>query len=170
MKKVFTGVVLVILLIIVVSLVKYYSDSSKASKAITPIEVSENIDTSVIQNTSDSVDSSAIVNNYGTYSPFSTSIFDASASKKRVLFFYASWCSTCRPTDKDISEKISQIPADIAVIRVNYNDPDTDSTEKALAAKYGVTYQHTFVQVDSLGNEITKWNGGDLSDLLKNLK
>jgi hypothetical protein len=56
------------------------------------------------------------------------------------------------------------------VIRVNYNDPDTDATEKELAKKYGITYQHTFVQIDSTDQVVTKWNGGRLKELLSNLK
>jgi hypothetical protein len=62
------------------------------------------------------------------------------------------------------------IPEDIAIIRVNYNDPETDDEENALARKYGVTYQHTFVQIDSQGKEITKWVGGQTSELLNNVK
>ncbi len=53
---------------------------------------------------------------------------------------------------------------------MNYNDPDTDQEEKDLAKKYRVTYQHTFVQIDSQENEVTKWNGGQLEGLLANLQ
>ncbi|KXK10180.1 MAG: hypothetical protein UZ22_OP11002000912 [Microgenomates bacterium OLB23] len=56
------------------------------------------------------------------------------------------------------------------VIRVNYNDPQTDDEEKALAKQYGVGYQHTFVQIDQQGNEVTKWNGGSLKELLSSIK
>jgi thioredoxin 1 len=91
-------------------------------------------------------------------------------STKKVIFFYANWCPTCIPVDKELSEKESQIPDGVIVIRVNYNDTDTDQSEKELAKKYGVTYQHTFVQIDSDGNVITKWNGGSLNELTKNIK
>ena len=56
------------------------------------------------------------------------------------------------------------------VLRVNYNDPDTDQEEKELAKKYGITYQHTYVQIDSAGKELTKWNGGGAAELLVNIK
>jgi hypothetical protein len=46
---------------------------------------------------------------------------------------------------------------------------DYDSNNE-LKKKYGVTYQHTFVQIDSNGNMITKWNGGDIDTLKQNLK
>jgi thiol-disulfide isomerase/thioredoxin len=89
---------------------------------------------------------------------------------RRVLFFYANWCPTCRPADADFMKNETKIPEDVVVIRVNYNDSDTDNNEKELAEFYSVTYQHTFVQIDGDGNEITKWNGGQVADLLKNIK
>ena len=58
----------------------------------------------------------------------------------------------------------------MVVIRTNYNDPDTDQEEKDLAKKYGITYQHTFVQVDAQGKELTKWNGGQTDELVTNIK
>jgi thiol-disulfide isomerase/thioredoxin len=106
----------------------------------------------------------------GKYAPFSPELFVSSASTRRVLFFYANWCPTCKPADKSFSDNNAQIPADVTLIRVNYNDTDTDQAEKDLAKKYGVTYQHTFVQIDAAGNEVTLWNGGQMEELLSNLK
>lgn len=34
---------------------------------------------------------------------------------------------------------------------------------------YGVTYQHTFVQIDENGDALAKWNGGDVEKLLSNV-
>lgn len=104
------------------------------------------------------------------YSEFDQVTFDKYSQNKKVLFFYASWCPTCRPADSDFEKNKNNIPDDITVIRVNYNDPDTDDAEKALASKYGVTYQHTYVQIDSQGKQIAKWNGGGLNELLANIK
>ena len=104
------------------------------------------------------------------YAEYSKSAFEGTSAKRRVLFFYASWCPTCRPADASFRAGMNEIPEDTVVIRVNYNDPDTDSEEKELARKYGITYQHTFVQIDSAGNEVTKWNGGQLSELLSKSK
>lgn len=100
------------------------------------------------------------------YVEYSKAALDKGASNRRVLFFFASWCPTCRPTDVNLKENASKIPEDVTVIRVNYNDPETDQEEKDLAKKYGITYQHTFVQIDSEGNEVTTWNGGQLNELL----
>ncbi len=104
------------------------------------------------------------------YVEYSRAALDQSSNMRRVLFFYASWCSTCRPADADFKKNIDLIPADLVLIRVNYNDPETDTEEKALAAQYGITYQHTFVQIDAQGNEVAKWNGGQFDQLLARVK
>jgi thiol-disulfide isomerase/thioredoxin len=104
------------------------------------------------------------------YIEYSKSALDSSANNRRVLYFYANWCPICRPADIDFQQNENKIPEDVTVIRVNYDDTDTDQEEKALANKYGITYQHTFVQIDSQGNEVTKWNGGKLEELLENIK
>lgn len=103
------------------------------------------------------------------YSEYSKANLDNPTSR-RVLYFYANWCPTCRPADANFKANSNKIPEDLTVIRVNFNDSDTDQEEKDLAKKYGITYQHTFVQIDSNGNEITKWNGGQIDELLANIK
>lgn len=112
----------------------------------------------------------ADVNGKAQYVEYTKEVLDQSVDKRRVLFFYANWCPICRPADADFRESVSKIPADVVLIRVNYNDPDTDQEEKDLAKKYGVTYQHTFVQIDKGGIAITSWNGGKTEELLKNIK
>jgi len=72
-----------------------------------------------------------------------------------VLYFYASWCPTCRTLTADIDESLADVPSDLTIVVVNY-DKSTD-----LKKQYGVTSQHTLVQVDSTGNQITKWSGGN---------
>ena len=104
------------------------------------------------------------------YIEYSKTVLDQAVDKRRVLYFYASWCPVCRPADADFKQNSSKIPEDTVVIKVNYNDPDTDQEEKDLAKKYGITYQHTFVQIDAQGKEITKWSGGQTDELLANLK
>jgi len=104
------------------------------------------------------------------YIEYTPSVLENTAGNRRVLFFYASWCPTCGPADANFKENVSQIPTDTTVIRVNYNDPETDAEEKALAQKYGITYQHTYVQIDGQGNEVAKWNGGQIDELLTNIK
>ena len=100
---------------------------------------------------------------YEVYSP--SKIITASADHKVVLFFRASWCPTCIAVDADIKAQLKNIPENLTVLDVNYDD----STE--LKKKYGVTYQHTFVQVDAQGNLIKKWSGSPtLSSLVSEVK
>lgn len=104
------------------------------------------------------------------YVKYSKERLDGAVNMRRVLYFYASWCPTCRPADANLKENGNKIPEDVTVIRVNYNDPETDEEEKELAKKYGITYQHTFVQIDAQGREVTKWNGGQTEELLVKIK
>jgi thiol-disulfide isomerase/thioredoxin len=105
-----------------------------------------------------------------SYVEYSKAALDQASSNRRVLYFYASWCPTCRPADADLSANMMKIPSDVTVIRVNYNDSDTDQEEKDLAKQYGISYQHTFVQIDKQGMQVVKWNGGQTDELLANLK
>ena len=104
------------------------------------------------------------------YVEYSKAAYDQAKDKRRVLYFYANWCPICRPADANFKENVNKIPEDVVVVRVNYNDTDTDQEEKDLAQKYGITYQHTFVQIDSSSDRITAWNGGQVNELLKNIK
>jgi thiol-disulfide isomerase/thioredoxin len=104
------------------------------------------------------------------YVVFTPEILADTANTKRVLFFYANWCPTCKPTNDEFTNNSNKIPNGVTVIRVNYNDTETDANEKALATKYGVTYQHTFVQIDNQDNVITKWNGGSIDKLVTSIK
>lgn len=104
------------------------------------------------------------------YVPYSKAAYDEAIGKRRVLYFYATWCPSCKVANEDFTANPDKIPEDVVIFRVNYNDPDTDQEEKDLAKQYGITYQHTFVQVDKTGKELTKWNGGKTDELVKNIK
>lgn len=108
--------------------------------------------------------------NTGRYVTYTKQALESAANKRRVIYFYANWCPICKPADVDFQKNANKIPEDVVVIRVNYNDSDTDQEEKDLATKYGITYQHTYVQIDEQGNVITKWNGGQTEELLENIK
>lgn len=75
-----------------------------------------------------------------------------------VLFFAADWCPTCQEATKNLEADPAAIPAGLAIVRVDYDDSDE------LKQKYGVTVQHTFVQVDPEGNEVAKWSGSVTAD------
>lgn len=82
-----------------------------------------------------------------------------------VLFFHASWCPSCRGLNSDIEKNLSAIPPEVSILKVDYD------TETELKKKYGVTYQHTLVQVDKDGNLIKKWSGSPkLSSLVSEIQ
>lgn len=83
--------------------------------------------------------------------------------KTVVLFFHASWCPTCIAADKDITQNLSTLPENIVVFKVDYDgNPE-------LKKQYNVTYQHTFVEIDSDMNEVQSWNGGGVAELVSKL-
>jgi len=80
------------------------------------------------------------------------------ASTDVVLFFNAAWCSTCREARDNIEADLAGIPSDLTIVVVDF-DTATD-----LRQKYGVTVQHTFVQIDAEGTELAKWSGSVTAD------
>jgi len=79
-----------------------------------------------------------------------------------ILFFNASWCSTCKVARDNFEASLDQIPADLAIVVVDFDNSDD------LRKRYGVTLQHTFVQIDSNGDALKKWSGSTtISELVK---
>lgn len=94
-----------------------------------------------------------------------TSLEDAqalAAAGPAVLFFHAGWCPTCRAAMRQIDERLAEL-GNISVVVVDY-----DSNRK-LRRQYGVTYQHTYVQIDGAGRKIALWNGGGVDGILSNV-
>lgn len=101
----------------------------------------------------------------GVYEMYDESKLAMAESGKVVLFFKASWCPTCRTLDADIKASLGDIPAGVTILEVDY-DKSAD-----LKQKYGVTMQHTLVQVDKDGNQIIKWSGGNtLESIIEKIK
>ncbi len=93
----------------------------------------------------------AMMAKVGTYEDYSSE--KLASNENVVLFFKASWCPSCKAIDSDIVSHLESIPNDLTILKVDYDN----SAE--LKKKYGVTSQHTFVQVDKDGNLIKKWLG-----------
>jgi thiol-disulfide isomerase/thioredoxin len=101
----------------------------------------------------------------GSYEMYDATKLAMAKDGKVVLFFKASWCPTCRTLDADIKASLADIPAGVTILEVDY-DKYGD-----LKQKYGVTMQHTLVQVDASGNQIMKWSGGNtLESVVDKLK
>lgn len=133
-----------------------FMNSSKDAMVGTEKEVVEEMvigeeKTVEVTNLPDTIDAIVMPGSYEPYAPEKVSF--ASEAYDVVLFFRASWCPTCRAVDADIKSHLSQIPSSLAILDVDYDN------SSPLKQQYGVTYQHTFVQVDAGGNLIKKWSG-----------
>lgn len=95
----------------------------------------------------------------GSYSDYDQAKLANALTGKVVLNFSAPWCPICREADKNF--KASKTPDGLTLLKVDYD------SSTALKRKYGVTYQHTFVQVDKDGNLLKKWSGSTTYDDLQ---
>lgn len=114
----------------------------------------------------ESMDKDAMMQKPGSYKNYSAATVEAeqAAGNKVVLFFHAPWCPFCKTADSAFNSRSSEIPSGVTLLKTDY-DSNTE-----LKQKYGVTYQHTFVQIDGNENQVSKWNGGDIDNLKKYLK
>lgn len=76
-----------------------------------------------------------------------------------VYFFHAGWCPNCRATEASLTA--DGVPAGLTIVKVDYD------TETALRKQYGVTQQHTFVQVGADGAELARWTGTESGAAIK---
>lgn len=87
----------------------------------------------------------------GSYENYSPEKLASAQQGDVLLYFHADWCPICRPLDAEFRAQEASL-GDVTILKVNYD------TETALKQKYGVTLQHTFVQVDASGKMIAKWS------------
>ncbi len=134
------------------------SSGDQAEPAAAPsvsaeVTESEMVETEMVE--SEMVESEMVESGAGAY--ITLADFEANpdtyAAGDIVLFFNASWCSTCKEARDNFEAEAGAIPAGLTIVKVDFDDSDE------LRQKYGVTIQHTFVQVDADGNELAKWNG-----------
>ncbi|MFW5703697.1 MAG: thioredoxin family protein [Patescibacteria group bacterium] len=115
--------------------------------------------------TGDAMEKDAMMDGSGQYTMYSASAAqEAAANGDAVIFFAADWCPSCQAADQAFTDQTDEIPAGVTVLKADYD------SENELKDKYGVTYQHTYVQVDENGEMITKWNGGDIPELESNIQ
>lgn len=79
----------------------------------------------------------------------------AALGKKTVLFFRAYWCGACADAAAHIADEAASGPSDLVIVEADFDDA------LDLRRRYGVTVQHTFVQVDARGGQIKKWLGSE---------
>lgn len=85
------------------------------------------------------------------------------SGKLVMLYFYASWCPTCRVEFGNATRPAfdTYTGDDVVGFRVHYNDNDVTPEMEALAREFGVAYQHTKVFIKG-GERVLKspetWN------------
>lgn len=104
------------------------------------------------QGTSIAVEPAGSSDQYISYETYQNSA-DGYANTDVVLFFNASWCSTCKQARDNFESSLDQFPPGLTIVVVDFDD------SVDLKKEYGVTVQHTFVQIDNQGEELKKWSG-----------
>ena len=108
---------------------------------------------------------SGMTSETGTYETYAPEKLTKANGGHVVLFFRASWCPTCRALDADIKAHLKDIPKGVTILDVDYD------TSTVLKQKYGVTHQHTLVQVDASGKQLATWSGSPtLAEFLTHVK
>jgi thiol-disulfide isomerase/thioredoxin len=84
------------------------------------------------------------------------------AKHPTVLFFSADWCPYCQADLRDINANGDRL-GEVAIVVADY--------DKAveLKAKYGITVQDTYVQIDANGKQKAVWVGGGVDGILSHL-
>jgi thiol-disulfide isomerase/thioredoxin len=172
-----TGIIIGLVVLVVVAVGIYTSKSSKDGAMVEKEKMEQQAmenqkadttktDSMMKKDETGMMEKSDTMMNAGSYEVYSgEKVMLASSTHDVVLFFRASWCPACIAVDKDIKANLGNIPANLAILDVNY-DNSAD-----LKKKYGVTYQHTFVQVDKDGKMIKKWSGSPtLAKLISEVK
>lgn len=117
-----------------------------------PVATPAELETSMTESPAASSSANENAGAYIDYESYALSA-DQYAHTNVVLFFNAVWCSTCKQARDNFEASLSEIPEDLTIVLVDFDD----SIE--LRKKYGVTVQHTFVQIDAAGDAIGKWSG-----------
>ena len=117
-----------------------------------PFATTTEPDSSMSEAPSASETTAVAAGDYIPYESFVTS-GDKYSDSKVVLFFNAVWCSTCQQARENIEASLGEIPENLAIVVVDF-DSSID-----LRKKYGVTVQHTFIEIDSAGEPLGKWSG-----------
>jgi len=162
-SKIIIGLVVVVVIVLGINAFSKKDSGSEATSVMEDAGSMANESMMSGEAGSGSAGGDAMAETAGSYEEYSPEKVASAGENKTILFFHAPWCPTCKSADKDISQNLNLIPDDVVILKTDYDN----SSE--LKKKYGVTYQHTFVQVDAEGNQIKKWSGGGLSSILDNI-
>ncbi|MGN6488211.1 MAG: TlpA family protein disulfide reductase [Devosia sp.] len=84
---------------------------------------------------------------------------ELAAKGTTVVFFYAAWCPNCRATVTELNARWDEVRPGLTLVIADYDK------EQALKARFGITYQDTFVLLDEAGDAVDVWNSGGVNGL-----
>jgi len=145
---------IIIGIVVIVGIGFFAFSGEKTEKQNTTSEAQKEAVTNEVKTPEQPNTQEAVTASAGSYETYSPEKIARAETGDVVLFFHASWCPSCRALNGDIEKNVGAIPAGVTILKTDY-DKETE-----LKKKYGVTTQHTLVQVDKDGNLIKKWSGG----------
>jgi thiol-disulfide isomerase/thioredoxin len=161
-----TGIIIGIIALVIVAGGMYTSMNDKDESMMAKEKMEQQaMDNKKIAEENTMLDKDDNMMKVGSYEEYGADKLARAETGDVVLFFHASWCPSCRGLNTSIESNLKSIPEGVTILKTDY-DKETE-----LKKKYGVTYQHTLVQVDKDGNMIKKWSGGgSLDNLLSQIQ
>ena len=154
------AIIIVLVFVLGVAVFLYMGESDESNYELAVQESSQPNEDQVIEIDPDSEEPLPS----GAYVDYSESAVADAGDSKKVIFFHAEWCPECRSFEQNLLS--APIPDGLTILKADYD------TESALKQKHGITHQTSFVQVDSDGDQLTKWQGfgrDDVNTVLENV-
>jgi thiol-disulfide isomerase/thioredoxin len=107
-------------------------------------------DENTVNPTQEDSPSPALAQTTGTYTTYDAEQVSTSNADQIFLFFHAPWCPSCVALENDILANEESIPEGVEIYKVDYD------SETELKARYGVTRQHSVLEIDSDGNILSE--------------
>jgi thiol-disulfide isomerase/thioredoxin len=121
------------------------------------VDNSQQLESEVVGDSSATQNTDSSRGNYVSYQNYEQEV-EKYKDSRVVMFFNASWCSTCKIARDNFESSLDQIPSDLTIVVVDFDNSDD------LRKKYGITVQHTLVQIDANGESLKKWSGSTTID------
>jgi thiol-disulfide isomerase/thioredoxin len=121
------------------------------------VDNSQQLESEVVGDSSTAQNTDSSRGNYVSYQNYEQEV-EKYKDSRVVMFFNASWCSTCKIARDNFESSLDQIPSDLTIVVVDFDNSDD------LRKKYGITVQHTLVQIDANGKSLKKWSGSTTID------
>ena len=125
------------------------------------VDNSQQLESEVVGDSSTTQNTDSSRGNYVSYQNYEQEV-EKYKDSRVIMFFNASWCSTCKIARDNFESSLDQIPLDLTIVVVDFDNSDD------LRKKYGITVQHTFVQIDANGESLKKWSGSTTIDQIVN--